>query len=241
MVLKKRFWEIDALRGIAILMMFVFHFFWNTNFFGLTHFALYSGGFGVFQKSIAILFLFIAGFSSILFFSKHNFSFRTYFKRFSLLLGAAVLISIVSWIVFPSMWIYFGIIHLIAFSFLISLPFYKKPFSYLALPLGIIIILIPFLLDTFSFNLGYFFWLGFGYPFQTLDFYPVVPWLGVFLLGVFFGSILFQKNKLLFSFKNPNNFLSKYLCFFGRHSLLFYLTHQLVLFPLAFLLSILLH
>jgi uncharacterized membrane protein len=37
-----RFWEVDALRGMAVLAMIFFHFMWDIQFFELTHINVYS-------------------------------------------------------------------------------------------------------------------------------------------------------------------------------------------------------
>ena len=57
----QRFWELDTLRGIAIIMMVLFHFLWNLNYFGFVEVSLYSGVWGLFQKATAGLFLLLVG------------------------------------------------------------------------------------------------------------------------------------------------------------------------------------
>lgn len=76
-----------------------------------------------------------------------------------------------------------------------------------------------------------FLWLGFTpYNFYTLDYFPLLPWLGVMSLGIFLGNTLYENYTR--HFKLPD--LSKYAIikasgFLGRHSLLIYFIHQPVL------------
>lgn len=60
--MKQRFWEIDTLRGIAIVMMVIYHFLWNLYFFGFVSFAtLVSPFWKYFQRYIACSFLLLVG------------------------------------------------------------------------------------------------------------------------------------------------------------------------------------
>ena len=58
-----RFWEIDLLRGIAILMMIVFHLFYDLNYFNVYKIELYSGFSLVFVYLIGTMFFLLVGIS----------------------------------------------------------------------------------------------------------------------------------------------------------------------------------
>ena len=75
--------------------------------------------------------------------------------------------------------------------------------------------------------------LGFTYPgFSSADYFPLIPWLFLFLMGTAFGGwcLNHRENKVLTA---P---LPAPLTFLGRHSLLIYVLHQPVLFGLSYLL-----
>ncbi|MCK4268896.1 MAG: DUF1624 domain-containing protein, partial [Methanogenium sp.] len=58
-----RYLEIDIARGIAILMMVIFHIFFDLSFFGIADMGVHSGFWRGFGYLTAILFVFIAGIS----------------------------------------------------------------------------------------------------------------------------------------------------------------------------------
>jgi uncharacterized membrane protein len=75
---------------------------------------------------------------------------------------------------------------------------------------------------------------GFNYPYlTTLDYYPVIPWAGVFFLGFFVGGFLVKWK----SEKLKNRF-AEIICFIGRHALKIYFMHIIVLFGFFWVLSI---
>jgi len=65
-----RLWEIDFLRGIAVVMMIVFHFFYDLNFFSIYEIDLHSGPFPLFLYPIGTTFLLLVGISLSLSYSR---------------------------------------------------------------------------------------------------------------------------------------------------------------------------
>ncbi len=235
----KRLWEIDFLRGIAIIMMITFHAFWDLNFFGFINENLYTGFFGAFQIATASLFLIISGATLAMKVQKNNTNIFASFAKKSLKLSCiALLISGVTFALFPENFIYFGIIHLIAVSTILSIPFVGNKTTSLAG--AIITIALPFVFDLKQINIDWLVWLGFSKPKPTFDFFPVFPWTGVMLLGSFLWHFFYKNNKLAFEIEKPNGIIPKLLQKLGRNSMLIYLLHQPILFSLAFIASILL-
>ena len=66
----RRFWEIDFLRGIAVVMMIVFHSLYDLNFFHVYKMGLYSGFSLLFVYSIGCIFILLVGISLTLSYSK---------------------------------------------------------------------------------------------------------------------------------------------------------------------------
>ncbi|MCB0121467.1 MAG: DUF1624 domain-containing protein, partial [Caldilineaceae bacterium] len=60
----QRFWEIDMLRGVAIVMMVIFHLLWDFWAFQIVpNLVLYAGFWKYFQRTTAISFLLLVGVS----------------------------------------------------------------------------------------------------------------------------------------------------------------------------------
>jgi len=66
----ERFWEIDLLRGIAIIMMIIFHILFDLVFLGIIKINLYSGLNLLFLYSIGTIFLLLVGVSLSLSYSR---------------------------------------------------------------------------------------------------------------------------------------------------------------------------
>ena len=75
-----RFWEVDGIRGIAILMMVVFHILFDLNFFSVYAVNVSTGFWRYFGYATASLFLFIVGVSLAI---SHARAARSPFRRCS--------------------------------------------------------------------------------------------------------------------------------------------------------------
>ncbi len=235
----KRFWEIDFMRGVAIFMLVIFHFIWDLNYFYNLQLEFSFGFLKIFQILTATLFIFLVGVSSFLSSQKENAGFKAFLKRGLGVFSFGILITIITRIFFPGEFIIFGILHFIGVAIILSYFFTK--FRYLNLVLAVFIIVIGGILRSNYFDLIYLLPLGFTpVTFSSLDYYPLFPWFGVVLLGIFWAQFFYKGNKRLFvfNFKN-NNFLSKQTSYIGRKSLIIYLLHQPVLFLLFYLSKIL--
>lgn len=247
----KRCYEVDVFRGIAIVMMIVFHLLWDLDYFEILFIDLYHGFWKLFQVATATLFLLIVG-TSVVLSSQHQSTFcqkiKKTTKRSLKLLSMALLITLTTYFFMPESYIFFGILHLISVSIFLSIFF--MPFFYINLLLGVILIILGYLLKTMTFNFSWLAWLGFQYEgLSTLDYYPLLPWFGVVLIGMFLGKYLYYNhsnrmysNKVHFHEENKHSGLIiketrvyNILSYLGKHSLIVYLVHQPVLFGTIYL------
>lgn len=235
---------LDTLRGIALLAMASYHGTWDFEFFGyLAPGTAETGWLKIYARAIASTFLFMAGFSLVLA-NRPSIRWQSFWKRFAMIAAAAVAISIVTRIAMPREWIYFGILHSIAALSLIGIGFLTLPmaFTYLvtiALFIGWIVdvFYMPGLFDWAGFNPRYLAWLGFAVsPERSNDFVPLFPWALAFFAGLSAASISLRTNLLnrLARLGTGGSLLARA----GRHSLIFYLLHQPILFGLVYLLSL---
>lgn len=221
-----RITEIDALRGIAIILMVIYHFFFDLNYFGISSVDLGSLGFVILQRVTAFLFLFIVGVSLVLSEKNNKQGYKRHAIRAAKLGAIAAVITIATFIYPHDGFIKFGIIHLIALSTLIA-PFFFRFGSFNAV-LGLIIIAAGWTVHYT--DVDYLFWLGLIAPdYTALDHYPLVPWFGIVLLGISAGRYAEK-------FRVKSDRL-KELALLGRNSLLIYLVHQPVLVVLMLLIK----
>jgi uncharacterized membrane protein len=202
--------------------MVVFHFCFDLNYFGYADFDIYHGAFWKnFRVVIVSLFLVIMG-ASLVFAYQGGINPVKFRKRLLLLGGAAALITVATYFVFPKSWIYFGILHFVFVATLVGVLFVRAP--WLSLILGFLI-----LAGTHEGHLSTSFIYTFlqphlGLPRYTEDIVRFFPWFGVVLIGIFLGHRAFLGLKL------PDSTVTQKIALLGRHSLLIYLVHQPLLF-----------
>jgi len=175
---------LDAARGLAVLAMVAFHSTWDLGHFGYIDASIpWSAPFKAFGHAIAFSFLFIAGFSLVLA-HRARIDWRAFWRRFAIVAGAAALVSLGTWLVFPSAFVFFGILHVIAAASLISLAFLFAPWP-ASILVGAAFFAAPHFLASPDFNAGWLQWLGLGTTEPlTQDWRPLFPWAGAMLLGV---------------------------------------------------------
>ncbi|TDK38653.1 DUF1624 domain-containing protein [Rhizobium deserti] len=235
---------IDTLRGVALIAMATYHFTWDLEFFGYVEPGTATQGFfRIYARSIASSFLFLAGISLVLAHYPHV-RWRWFWKRFAVVAGAATAISLATLIVFPSEWIYFGILHNIAISSLIGIAFLRLPI-FIPAALAFLVILgmvvdyslMPGMLDLPVFNTRFLSWIGFAeIPPRSNDYVPLFPWIAALLLGIALARLALAQQWLprLAAVQTKPNLLSKA----GRHSLIIYLVHQPILIAIVYLISL---
>ena len=242
--LNKRFWEVDSLRGLAIVMMVVFHFIFDLNYFGIYSFDIHSGFLWWFARITASMFIFLVGVSLSLSYARTTILDRNinekklffkYLKRGLKIFFYGLLITAATYIFIGDGFIVFGILHFIGMAIILEYVFIKR--KYTNLFLGLAFIAAGIFLMNFRFNFYGLLWLGFTPNiFYTVDYFPLLPWLGIVSFGIFLGNTLYEK--YVRQFKLPDlssNLIVKISSFLGKHSLLIYLIHQPIIIILLFL------
>ena len=140
-----RYWDLDALRGIAVISMVVFHLTFDLGYFGLiSPDTVYKPGWVVFQQMIAGTFIFVAGAGFDLCHGQ-EIKWRNIKKRVLILGSLSALISIVTFIIFGEFWIKFGILHCILAVSLISILTVGLSTSYIIVITALLIALYIYL------------------------------------------------------------------------------------------------
>ncbi len=233
------------LRGLAVVMMVVFHFFYDLDYFGIYRVNVLSGFCFYFARITAGLFILLVGVSLVLSSSRAEIQGRSrthvfirFLKRGLWIFFLGLVVTVVTYSLVGDGFIVFGILHFIGISIILAYPFLRlKAWN---LVFGTVAITIGFFLQSQSifppsslpsslpFSSLWLLWLGLAPEgFHTLDYIPIFPWFGVVLLGIFLGSAFYGGYGRRFTLPDlSGNALPGALCLLGRHSLFVYLIHQ---------------
>ncbi|HWI54702.1 MAG TPA: heparan-alpha-glucosaminide N-acetyltransferase [Desulfobacteria bacterium] len=217
---RERLWEIDVIRGTALVLMIFFHILFTLKeVYGYdVHYN--QGIYYYIGKTSAIMFILISAVSTS--FSRNN------IKRALKFIAVAALITVVTHLYNPALGIKFGIIHFLGLSVLLAQVF-NKISSYLLAVLGILIIAAGLFLGPIAFDNNYLFLFNMtGTGWVSADYYPLFPWFGVFLFGIILGRVFYPAKVSRFD-SEPRSGLINFLGFLGRHTLIIYLIHEPVL------------
>ncbi len=244
---KKRYYLIDSLRAIALINMLFFHLLYDLYSLGVIDW-FYSVPMKIWQQAICISFIFISGFSFQLG--------RKQWKRGLIVLGGASILFIatllIELLIAEGFLVSYGVLCFMGSAMLITVPLdlLFKRIKYVHW-VGFFVSLILFVLlkninyGTIVFGLfevpevlyQNYITAYFGFPhngFFSSDYFAILPWIFLYLTGYFAFSIAKQLNLLRFLLK-PR---IKPLEFLGRHTLIIYILHQPMIFPIAFLISL---
>ena len=237
---KNRVGFLDEVRGFAIICMVVYHLMFNLKFiFGVDVPIFFESWFDVIRDIFAGTFIFISGIVC-------NYS-RSNLKRGVQCFFIGMIFTFVTAFVTPSSPDVFGILHCLG----ICMMFYglfEGVFKHIPPFVGILLGAALFML-TFNFSRGYsgigelfkskmpaflystdvLFPLGFtGKNFVSLDFFPLFPWLFLFLTGAFYGVYVKEDHAPKFFYNTHIGFLAAA----GRYSIWIYVLHQPINYPL---------
>lgn len=208
---------LDALRGLAVILMVIFHLTYDMWLFNLTTVDVRQGFWYALPRFIVFLFLWCVG-ASLQITHGLDIHWPKYWRRLGKLVALAALISLVTYFTFPKSWIYFGTLHCIAGVTFFAIPFLLYPKA--RLPVLILILIAQYAL---GYDIA---WVGTLFPRYSMDFIPVYPWFWVTLLGMITGPYLLPKL--------PQQFpLHKLFVWPGTHALKIYLIHQPLLYGIC--------
>lgn len=232
-----RLWEIDVTRGVAILMMIVFHTVFDLSFFAIFPVDVATGFWRYFAYATATLFLLVVGISLVISHDRAAVKLsglplvRKFVLRGAGIFALGLLVTLATWLYLPEGYVIFGILHLIGVSVMLSPLFFR--FQTWNIPAGILCVLIGwFLTSRASLPSPPLFLLPLGIhapAFWSVDYTPLFPWLGAVLIGMGVASFLYAGGTRHFTLKPLPDLFVRPLSFLGRHSLVIYLVHQPVI------------
>ncbi len=233
----------DEIRGFCILCMVFYHVAFDLNYnYGIKIPIMFESWFTLVVHLFAGMFIFISGMSCR--YSRNN------AKRGIQCFFLGMCVTFVFAFFAPAAPVYFGILHLLGVCMMIyaiSDKYILKIPAKVAIPVMIVLFLltrgimygylgpengIGIKLPSLLYDAKLLFPFGFIAPgFSSLDYFPLFPWLFVFLAGVYTGGYAVND-------KLPEFFYSthcKPLALVGRYTLWIYILHQPIAMLILFL------
>lgn len=238
-----RYGLIDTLRGAAIFGVIVYHFIYDLiHFYSMEIPWFYSTPVYLVQQAGVWLFVFISGAMSL--------CANNPVRNGLILVGCGLMSTVVTYFVSPDYLIVFGILSLLGWAALITVPLRallrKIPNAWGAL---LCLLLFLFTHDVANGKIGFLgyeiydlpanwydrsflFFLGFpDASFVSADYFPLLPWIFPYWLGYFCWQMIGEETRAKYFFRQLPAF-----AFMGRHSLLLYLLHQPIILAVTGLL-----
>ena len=230
---KKRIDAIDAARGLALVLMVIHHLLIDlVNLCGAPMWIFSNPVFDVLHYIFAGLFIFLAGLCCR--FSHSN------LRRGVICFALAMVITVVSSLPIIDDPIRFGVLHLLGFAMVFfaltrkawdAIPRKAAPVFYIAMTVLSAVLVAHTSIGPAARWLFPFGWTYKG--FYTADWFPVFPWIFVFLFGTWAGLYVVERRlpERFYTFTCP------VLPQIGRRSLLIYILHQPILYGVIYLIK----
>ncbi len=240
---KKRILWLDYLRAVGILFVMWYHLIYDINAFYGSCDWIYSMGMNVFRDCMVAMLVLISGISCH--FSRNN------LKRGAICFCFAMILTLVTYIMDPTLYIRFGVLHMFGLSMIaygLLSPYLRVKRQWLAAIFCFLGFLLTFMLSNeaiglyrlplvrmpqFLYQTKYLFWLGLPeVAFTSADYYPLLPWTLLFFVGGFLGDYV---KKYCRCEKMPE---IKTLSFIGKNTMILYLVHQPLYYGIFYLLTL---
>lgn len=228
----QRFIELDILRGFAILFMILLHLFWDLDYFGILPL---NQNFYSLNIIVPVIFFLLVGICQSVNNNKYRSQPRKMYvrtlQRGLWILNLGMLFTLLTAVFLPEKPILFGVLHCIGCCIILSTLLLR--FTSTNVILATLFIVSGLALGLFcttenptmyelaagihESNVGA----------HTIDYFPILPWFGVCLLGITLGNILYKDNKRRFPLPDLSKYKpTKLFSWLGQHSLAIYLVHQ---------------
>jgi uncharacterized membrane protein len=227
---------VDAARGVAILMMIVYHTTYDLDTLGNYDIQSTTGYWALFADITAGLFLFLVGVALAISRVRTGLTgwrlVGKYLARGLRILAYGMVLTAL-FLALGMGVVAFGMLHLIGVSIILAYPFLRLRFMNLVL--GTLIVAAGQYILAQNLYSQSFWLLPFGVvPEGVLmpDYRPLLPWFGVVLIGLFFGNVVYGDGRRPHVPEDKAPVLASPLLPLGRNSLFIYLIHQPIIIAL---------
>lgn len=247
---KTRYPQIDIIRGLCLISMIIYHAIWDMVYIYEVNWMWYQSRWAfVWQQSICWTFILLAGFCIPLSSGpvKHGVT----------VFGGGVLVTVVTLLVMPEQPIIFGVLTLLGTCMILVGSLNRILRKRLTRMYAVCALIVNFLLFAFTYSVndrfvGFFgvkianlpdilyrnlfttFWGLTEQGFFSTDYFSVIPWIFLFLIGYFAYFVLMGTDTEVYVQNPAKRWLQKDNCraaaWMGRHSLFIYLIHQPVIY-----------
>ena len=235
--ISQRIWEIDFLRGLSIILVVCYHLLYDLGaYVGIKRFLGWSTdlttvAWTVAQHFFAGLFIVLSGTSSTLT--------RSNLRRGVKLLAVSAAVTAVTYIYDPPSAIWFGILQLLAVSILVFGAAFEKAKPVTCAAWGVFVLglgaAVHLLKKSMTIRFDWLLPFGIHSPgYASFDYFPLIPWFGIFLLGAALGRSVYAPRRSLLPWSLPQTFVNAA----GRYSLLIYIVHQPLILAVLYVLRL---
>ncbi len=245
--MKQRYHLLDALRGLAIVMMVAYHTTWDLIYiFGVDSNLLRTSFAGVWQAFAACTFIALSGFCWSMS--------RRPLQNGAICFGFGALMTVITLAIMPQNRVVFGVLTLLGSCMLLMVPLDKllrkvPPIAGFAGSVAAFVFTrnintavlgvgewCAFTVPSWLYQNNLTAYLGFPYKgFYSTDYFSLLPWFFLFCSGYFFYHLAHRYFAEDGAFWHTLQYKMPPLCFLGRHSLVIYLFHQPVIYGMLYL------
>ena len=247
--MNNRFIELDFLKGIAVICMVIFHFFYLQYVMNIKKYPIQSGILKFLSKFAHITFILLVGVNIVVSYQKWvetQQNKKIYYKRQLMrvlkLLLAGFLITLFTRFVWPEKYVRFGIFQFLAISTLVALLTFNKlnimiVFLIIFVILNLVIVKNYSLFNFCDKNPLFCFLTGImNLQYNSIDHFSFIPFFPFILIGMIFAKLFYKKNKRVEGIFDQicnyiqTNKIVEFISKIGKHSFEIYFLHYYIFY-----------